>query len=250
MEARLDEIADGIYRLSAHLADVAPPFGLTVNQFLVMAEDPLLFHTGLRATFPGMAETLARVVPLDELRWVSFGHVEADECGALNLLLAAAPHAQPAFGGLGRVMSVDDFADRLPHRLDPGDALDLGGRRVVAVATPHAPHNTEAQVLYEETTGTLLCGDLFTQAGRGPAVTGGDLVGAALDTEALLRCAPPGPAVPRALRRLAELEPRALAVMHGSSFEGDAAAALLDLALGWEQRFDPASPGASPPGPG
>jgi flavorubredoxin len=240
MDTRLDEISDGIYRLSTHLPDLAPPFGLTVNQFLVLADDPMLFHTGLRSTFPGVAAAIARVLPLDELRWISFGHVEADECGALNQLLAAAPHAEAVFSTQGCVQSVDDLADRRPRRLEPGDALDLGGRRLLAIATPHAPHNTEAQVLYEETTGTLLCGDLFTQAGRGPALTGDDIVGAALDSEALLRSAPPGPAVPVALRRLARLEPQTLAVLHGSSYEGAAASALCDLADAWEKRFDPA----------
>jgi len=239
MDTRLDEISDGIYRLSTYLPGLAPPFGLTVNQFLVMADDPLLFHTGLRSTFPSVAATLARVLPLEDLRWISFGHVEADECGALNYLLAAAPNADAVFSSVDCVQSVDDLADRPARRLEPGEALDLGGRRVLAIATPHAPHNTEAQVLYEETTATLLCGDLFTQAGRGPALTGGDIVGAALDSEALLRSGPPGPAVPRALRRLAVLEPETLAVMHGSSYEGAAAAALRDLADGWEHRFDP-----------
>jgi flavorubredoxin len=239
MDTRLDEISDGIYRLSTYLPDLAPPFGLTVNQFLVMADEPLLFHTGLRSTFPSVVASVARVLALDDLRWISFGHVEADECGALNHLLAAAPKADVVFSSVGCSQSVDDLADRRPRRLEPGEALDLGGRRVLAVATPHAPHNTEAQVLFEETTATLLCGDLFTQAGRGPALTGDDIVGAALDSEALLRSAPPGPAVPRVLRRLATLEPETLAVMHGSSYEGPAAAALRDLADGWEHRFDP-----------
>jgi flavorubredoxin len=247
MDTRLDEISDGIYRLSTHLPELAPPFGLTVNQFLVMADEPLLFHTGMRATWPSVATALARVLPIGDLRWVSFGHVEADECGALNHVLAAAPHAEVAFSSAGCVQSVDDLADRRPRRLEPGEALDLGGRRLVVVATPHAPHNTEAQVLYEETTGTLLCGDLFTQAGRGPALTCVDIVGAALDSEALLRSAPPGPAVPWALRRLARLEPETLAVMHGSSFEGNAGAALRDLAGEWERRFGPADTG--PPAP-
>jgi flavorubredoxin len=243
MDTRLDEISDGIYRLSTHLPELAPPFGLTVNQFLVLADDPLLFHTGFRSTFPQVSAAISRVLPLDDLRWIAFGHVEADECGALNQLLAAAPKADPIFSSLGCAQSLDDLADRRPGRIEPGEALDLGGRRLVVIATPHAPHNTEAQVLYEETTGTLLCGDLFTQAGRGPALTGGDIVGAALDSEALLRSAPPGPAVPRALRRLAALEPETLAVMHGSSFEGPGGAALRDLADAWERRFDGRSGG-------
>jgi flavorubredoxin len=246
MDTRLDEISDGIYRLSTHMPGLAPPFGLTVNQFLLLAEEPLLFHTGFRSTFPMVASAITRLLPLDQLRWISFGHVEADECGALNQVLAVAPHAEVVFSSMGCAYQVDDLADRPVQRLDPGEALDLGGRRVVVVATPHAPHTTEAQVLFEETTATLLCGDLFTQAGKGPALTGADIVGAALDSEALLRSAPPGPAVPAALRRLAALEPNTLAVMHGSSYEGVGGVALSELADGWERRFEAAPPGPAP----
>jgi len=240
MDTRLDEIADGIYRISTHLADAVPAHGgLTVNQFLVLADEPLLFHTGLRSMFPAVVAAVARVLPVPQLRWLSFGHVEADECGAMNLLLAVAPRAEVAFGELGCRLSIDDLADRPPRHLAAGEAIDLGGRRVVAVPTPHAPHNLEAQVLLEETTRTLLCGDLFTQLGqRPPLVTDGDIVGAALDAEAVLASAPPGPAVPTALRGLADLRPRTLATMHGAAYEGDAATALTDLADAWQRRFD------------
>lgn len=236
-DTRTDEIADGIYRLSTHVTCAPPPGGTSVNQFLVNADEPLLFHTGLRAMFPSVVEALARIVPVPRLRWVSFGHLEADECGAMNLVLAVAPASRVAFGALGCLVSLDDLADRPPRALAPGEALDLGGRRVVAIPTPHAPHNAEAQVLMEETTGTLLCGDLFAQAGRGPALTGSSLVDAAVATEAAWGAGAPGPAVPTALRALAGRRPRTLAVMHGSSFEGDGAAALTDLADAWEARF-------------
>jgi flavorubredoxin len=242
MDTHLDEIADGIYRISSYLPDVAPPHGFTFNQFLVMADEPLLFHTGMRSTSPAVIAAVARVLPLQRLRWISFGHVEADECGAMNVLLDAAPEARVAFGELGCQLSIDDLADRPPRRLASGEILDLGGRRIVQLPTPHAPHNWEAQVLFEETTRTLLCGDLFAQIGRGPAVTNGDLVDPALDTEAMFLSAPPGPAVPTALRRLSAYEPRTLAVMHGSSFEGDGRAALTDLADGWEVRFGGGQP--------
>lgn len=241
MDTQLHEIADGIYRISTYLTEVAAPAGCTVNQFLVMAEEPLLFHTGMRSTFPATAAAVAHVLPLADLRWVSFGHVEPDECGAVNLLLAAAPHAQVTFGGFPCRTWLDDLvdvADRRPRQLDGGEALDIGGRRLVAIPTPHAPHNTEAHVLYEQTTGTLFCGDLFTQTGPGPAITRSDLVAAALDTEARFSTAPPGSAVPTALRHLATYEPQTLAIMHGSSYEGDGASALSTLADQWEQRFD------------
>ncbi|HEY8527334.1 MAG TPA: MBL fold metallo-hydrolase [Acidimicrobiales bacterium] len=239
METRLDEIADGIHRISRHLPEgaVQAPGGLTVSQFLVLAEEPLLFHAGLRSGFPDLVTKLRRLLPLARLRWLSFGHVEADECGALNLMLAAAPFAEVAVVEAGPPGSVQDLADRTPRLLAPGEVLDLGGRRVVPVPTPHAPHNREAQVLFEETTGTLLCGDLFTQLARGPAVTTGDVVGAALDAETACPTAAPGPAVPAALRALAPLRPRTLATMHGSAYEGDGAAALTALADGWEARF-------------
>jgi flavorubredoxin len=237
----VDEVADGIYRISTYLSDVVMSHGLTINQFLVLADEPLLFHSGLRTTFPETMAVLARLVPAERLRWLSFGHVEADECGAMNQYLAAAPQLEVAFGALGCRVSLGDMADRPPRALAPGEALDLGGRRVVVVPTPHVPHNLEAQVLYEETTRTLLCGDLFTQLGPGPAVTTGSLIEAALDAEDVLRTAPPGDAVPRALEHLADLEPRTLAVMHGSSFEGDSGMALRELAHAW-----PTHPSALP----
>jgi len=253
MDTRLDEIADGIYRVSTHLTGLLSAHGgLTVNQFLVLADEPLLFHTGLRSMFPAVVATVARVLPVPRLRWLSFGHVEADECGAMNLLLAVAPAARVAFGERGWRVGLDDLADRPPLRLAPGEALDLGGRRVVAVPTPHAPHNLEAQVLVEETTRTVLCGDLFTQLGTGPALTSGDVVGAALEAETVLETAPPGPAVPTALRRLADHGPRTLATMHGSAYGGDAVtvrAARTDLADAWEVRFGGTGPTRRPDNP-
>ena len=238
---RVDEIADGIYRISTWLPGAIGGRGLTINRFLVLAEEPLLFHTGRRADFADAVVAVDRLVPLERLRWLSFGHVEADECGAMNELLAVSPALEVAFGALGCALSVDDLADRPPRRLSPGEALDLGGRRVAVIPTPHAPHNQEAQVLFEETTGTLLCGDLFTQLGGGPAVTTTCLVEKALDAEDVLASASPGDAVPVALDRLAELAPRTLAVMHGSSFEGDGAAALRNLAGAWRAHAGPAT---------
>jgi flavorubredoxin len=249
MDTRLDEIADGIYRVSTHIPDVTAS-GMSVNQFVVLAEEPLLFHTGMRSGFPALVTGLRRLMPLPRLRWVSFGHVEADECGAVNQLLAVAPYARVAVCDPTLPGSADDLCDRPPVHLKPGEVVDLGGRRVRQVPTPHAPHNAEAQVLYEETTGTLLCGDLFTQLGRGPAVTGEDLVQAALDAEAACSAANPGPAVPNALRDLATLAPRTVATMHGSAYEGDGAAALTALAGGWEDRFGKRAEDGGPTGGG
>lgn len=239
MHTTVHEISDGIYRLSTHIPDIAPPAGLTFNQFLVDAEEPLLFHCGPRALFPLVSEALAGIMPLDSLRWITFGHFEADECGALNLWLAAAPQARAAHGQIGCMLSVNDMADRPPRPLMDGEVLDLGGKRVRHLPTPHVPHGWDAQLFFEETTATLLCGDLFTQVGNMPAlVHDGDLVSAALATEDAFgggtcltaRTAP-------TIRGLAELAPRTLALMHGPSYAGDGAAALRELADGYEARF-------------
>ena len=183
MQTRIDEIAAGIYRLSALVPDIAPPAGFTFNQFLVRADEPMLFHCGRRAMFPALAEAVGRLIPIETLRWISFGHVEADECGAMNAWLAAAPRAQVAHGATACMVSVNDLADRAPRALADGEALDLGGKRVRYIDTPHVPHGWEAGVIYEETTATLLCGDLFTHLGNGLAVTDKDVVGPAIEAE-------------------------------------------------------------------
>ena len=252
METRTDEIADGIYRISTFIPEVAPPAGFTFNQFLVDAEEPLLFHTGMRQLFPLVSEAVARVVPLASLRWITFGHVESDECGAMNEFLAAAPQAQVAHGLLGCLVSLNDLADRPPVPMADGETLDLGGkevrrRQIRHLNTPHVPHNWEARVLFEETTRTLFCGDLLTQVGNGPAITGEDLIDQALGAEAAFRQTSCLTAAARTLRSLADLEPTTLAVMHGSSFHGDGGAALRALADGMEERFGPESEFASQP---
>jgi flavorubredoxin len=240
MQANVDQIADRVYRISTCIPDVAPG-GFTFNQFLVDAEEPLLYHTGMRSLFPLVREAVERVLPLDRLRWVSFAHVEADECGAVNQFLAVAPHAQVVHGELGVQLSLNDLCNRPPRSLAEGEVLDLGGagvqRRVLGVPTPHVPHNWESHVLFEQETGTLFCGDLVTQVGNGPAVTGADLVDAAIAAEELFCQTSLGPAVPATYRRLADLEPRTLAIMHGSSYHGDCAALLRTMADVYEERF-------------
>jgi flavorubredoxin len=177
METRIDEIAAGIYRLSVYVPDIAPPAGFTFNHFLVRADQPMLFHCGLRGMFPALSEAVGRLIPIEELRWIGFGHVEADECGAMNEWLGVAPRAQVVHGATACMVSVNDLADRPPRTLTDGEVLDLGGRRVRYIDTPHVPHGWEAGVLFEETTSTLLCGDLFTHLGDGAAVTDTDIVG-------------------------------------------------------------------------
>ncbi len=236
METKVDEIADRIYRLSTFVPEIAAPAGFTFNQFLVLADQPLLFHCGPRAMFPSVSAAAARVLPLARLRWITFGHVEADECGSMNQWLAAAPRAQVAHGALGCMVSINDMADRAPRALPDGEVIDLGGRRVRHLDTPHVPHAWEARVLYEETTGTFLCGDLFTHVGDGPAIIEGDVVGPATAAEDMFRASCLTPQTGPTVRRLAELRPRTLALMHGSSFSGDGGAALLALAADYERR--------------
>ncbi|MDP8931341.1 MAG: MBL fold metallo-hydrolase [Actinomycetota bacterium] len=235
METRVDEIADGIYRLSTFNPDVAAPAGFTFNQFLIRAEEPLLFHCGHRRLFPLVSAAAARVVPLERIRWITFGHVEADECGSMNSWLSAAPRSEVAHGLIGCLVSLDDLADRPPRPLEHGEVLDLGGKRVRHLDTPHVPHNWEAQVLFEETTTTLLCGDLFTRLGDGPPLTSDDIVEPAMVAEEAFHDTSLGPLTAPTMRALADLQPRTLALMHGSSYTGDGSAALRSLADYYEQ---------------
>jgi flavorubredoxin len=234
MKTSTQEIAERIYRLSTCVPDAAPG-GFTFNQFLVDADEPLLFHTGPRRMFPLVSEAVARIVPLARLRWIAFGHVESDECGAMNEFLAAAPRSEVAHGALGCMVSLDDLCDRPPRKLADGEVIDLGGRRVRHIDTPHVPHNWEARVLFEETTGTLFCGDLFTHAGDGPALTEGDIVGPALAAEEFFHATALSPVTARTIRGLAALEPRTLAPMHGSSTRTRCRESLVDLADAYEK---------------
>jgi flavorubredoxin len=230
METKITEIADGIFRLSTYVADVAPPAGFTFNQFLVKGDEPLLFHCGMRGIFPLVSDAVAKIAPIESLRWISFGHVESDECGAMNQWLAAAPRAQVAHGMTACMVSLNDLADRAPRALNDGEVLDLGGKRVRYIDTPHVPHCWEAGVVYEESTGTLLCGDLFTHVGNAPALTGGDIVGPAIGAEELFHATSVGVATAPTIRKLADLQPKTLGLMHGSSFNGDCEHALHSLA--------------------
>lgn len=237
MQTRIAEITDGIYRLSTFVPEIAPPAGFTFNQFLVLGDEPLLFHTGLRRMFPLVREALAQIIPPEQLRWIAFGHYEADECGSMNEWLAVAPRAQVAHGQTACLVSLNDMADRAPRILSDGEVIDLGGgRRVRYLDTPHVPHGWEAGVMLEEGTGTLLCGDLFTQLGDGSALTEGDVVGPAITAEDLFRYSSLSPGMGATIRRLAGLSPQTLALMHGPSFAGDGAAALRALADDYDRR--------------
>ncbi|MEX0663359.1 MAG: MBL fold metallo-hydrolase [Acidimicrobiia bacterium] len=232
METRVDEIADGIYRFSTFV----PEPQLAFNQFLIQADEPLLFHTGMHGLFPLVSEAVARVMPLDQLRWISFGHFEADECGALNDLLAAAPKAEAMHTFTGVMVSLNDYAARPPRGLVDDEVIDLGGRRVRHLATPHVPHAWDAGLLYEETTNTLFCGDLFTAQGECEPLVEDDLLGPAMAAEDLFGGTSLTPMTAPTIRRLADLEPTTLALMHGPSYRGDGGAQLRALADAYAER--------------
>ncbi len=223
------EIAEGIYRINTPLSVV--PGGFSFNQYLIDDEEPVLFHTGLRRTFPLVREAIASVMPVERLRWLAFSHFESDECGALNALLAVAPRAVPVCSRVAAIVSVEDFADRPPRALADGEVLATGRRRFRWFDAPHVPHGWETGFLHEETTATLLCGDLFTQGGTGDtALTESDILGPSeafrqpMDYFSHSRNAGP------ILERLASTEPRTLACMHGSAWTGDGGELLRRLA--------------------
>jgi flavorubredoxin len=236
LETQINEVASGVYRLSTFIKEV-PPTGLRFNQFLVLGDEPLLFHTGMRGLFPLVRDAVAKVMPVEKLRWISFGHYEADECGSMNDWLEIAPQAQIAHGMTGVMVSLNDMANRGPRILAHDEVIDLGGKRARYLDTPHVPHGWEAGLMFEETTGTLLCGDLFTQYGDGAAWTDKDIVGAAIDGENIAGYSALNPAMGATLRKLAELKPRTIALMHGPTFQGDGAAALNALADDYDRRL-------------
>ena len=229
MKTEVSEIADRIYRLSTFVPQIGPT-GFTFNQFLIDADQPLLFHYGQRALFPLISDAVKRIMPLERLRWTTCSHVEADESGALNQWLAAAPNAMPAHGQIGCNIWLTDMADRAPRVLKNDEVLDLGAKKVRWLDTPHVPHNWDAGVIYEETTGTLFSSDLFTQMGPAAPTTEADIVEPAIATEKNVPYMPVTPLTAPTLRRLAALKPKTIALMHGPTFRGDGAAALAALA--------------------
>jgi flavorubredoxin len=226
---RVDEIADGIYRISTPLPpNPEVPSGFSFNQFLVVDDEPLLFHTGMRRIFPLVRDAVATVIAPERLRWVSFSHHEADEDGSLDEWLAIAPSAAPLCGRIGGMLS---NANRAPRVLADGDTVSLGKKRVRWFDPPHLPHGWDAGYLAETTTRTLFCGDLLTQPGaEHDPVTEGDVLGPSEAMRAAMDYyANPRPAS-AAIERLAASEPALLACMHGAAYRGDGAAMLRALA--------------------
>lgn len=231
--ARIDEIAPDLFRLSVYL----PAIDLQFNHFLVRDEEPLLFHTGMRRMFPEVHEAVSRLIDPASLRWISWSHFEVDECGALNEWLAAAPQAQAITSQVGALVNIEDFASRPPRGLARGERIVTGRHSYRFVPTPHLPHGWDAGVLFEEQSGVLLCSDLFHQVGDVEPITSTDILGrwdaaiAAYQAHPILMdYVPLTPDTRRRLNELADLQPRVLAAMHGSTFVGDGAAALRSAA--------------------
>ena len=224
------EIADGVYRINTPVA-LAGAGGFSFNQYLIVDDEPLLFHTGPRKMFALVRQAVATVLPVERLRYIGFSHVEADECGSLNEWLAAAPRSVPLCGGVAAMVSIDDLADRAPRAITDGELLTLGKHAVRWFDTPHLPHAWECGFLMEERTGTLFCGDLFTQPGSDHApVTESDILGPSEAFRHQLDYFSHSKNAPALLERLASTRPKLLACMHGSAWRGDGAALLRALA--------------------
>jgi flavorubredoxin len=227
--AKITELAEGIFRMSVLVPEMGPPDGFVFNSFLIIDEEPLLFHAGQRGMFEFFRDAVASLMPVDRLRWISFGHVEADECGAMNLWLEAAPDAQVVHGETACMVSLNDLADRAPRCVSDGELITSGRRRVRYIDTPHVPHAWESGLVFEETSGILFCGDLFTQFGS-EETSEGDILPAAIAAENAFHSSSVGPSTAPTLRELAKLRPSALALMHGPTFFGDGADAINRLA--------------------
>lgn len=224
------EIEDGVFRISTPLA-LPDGSAFSFNQYLIVDDEPLLFHTGLRGLFPLVREAVASVLPVERLRWISFSHVEADECGSLNRWLEVAPNAAPLCGKIAAMVSIGDLADRAPRAVADGERVSLGRRVVRWLDTPHLPHAWECGFLFEETTRTLLCGDLFTQGGRGETpLTESDILGPSEAFRRPLDYYSHTKNGRAQLERLAATAPTTLACMHGSAWRGDGGALLRALA--------------------
>lgn len=232
MKPRIEEIAPDLYRISTYIAS----YDLQFNQFLVMDDEPFLYHTGMRKMFPLVRDAVARVVEPSRIRWIGFSHFEADECGCLNEWLALAPGAEAVCGLVGAVVNINDFTLRQSRVLADGEVLRTGKRRFRFLETPHVPHSWDAGLMLEETGATLFCSDLFLQNGNHVAVTESDILGPSRQALLAYESGPLRHPIPYTgltlvtLRRLAALKPGLLAVMHGASFRGDGEAALVELA--------------------
>ncbi|MBV8772028.1 MAG: MBL fold metallo-hydrolase [Deltaproteobacteria bacterium] len=225
----VEEIADAIYRITPVPPSVIPG-GFTFNQYLIVDEAPLLFHTGLRRMFALVREAVASVIPIQRLRYIGLSHVEADECGSVNEWLAAAPEAHPLCGRVAASVSMEDLADRMPREMADREVLSIGDHHLRWFDTPHLPHAWECGFLFEERTRTLLCGDLFSQPGdKLVALTQSDILGPSEAFRARMDYYSHTKNARTMLGRLADCAPETLACMHGSAWHGDGRSLLLAL---------------------
>jgi flavorubredoxin len=224
------EIASGIYRINTPLA-LPGEVGFSFNQYLIVDDEPMLFHSGMRRLFPLVSEAIRAVMPLERLRYVGLSHFEADECGALNQFLAAAPQAVPVCGQVAALVSIGDYADRAPRVLADGEDLKLGRHVMRWFDTPHVPHAWECGLMLDTATRTFFCGDLFTQGGGGDvALTEADILGPSEAFRQPMDYFAHAPSTRAVLERVAREAPTTLACMHGSAWRGDGARLLRDLA--------------------
>ena len=226
----IEEIAAGLYRISTPITAIPIPGGFTFNQYLIADEKPLLFHTGPRRMFPLVRKAIDAVLPAETLAYVSFSHYEADECGSLNEFLAMAPAAVPLCGKLAALVTIADVADRAPKPMEQDETVSVGCHKLRWRATPHLPHAWDCGYLFEETTRTLLCGDLFTQPGaQHPALTEADILGPSEAMRQGMEYYARSPDSRALISGLAALKPTTLACMHGAAWRGDGAGLLAEL---------------------
>jgi len=229
----INEIAPDLYRISTYI----PEIDLQFNQFLIKDDEPLLFHTGMKALFPSVLEAVKSLIDPSTIRWIGFSHFEADECGSLNEWMQLAPQSQPVCSLVGALVSINDFAIRPARGMTDGEVLNTGKHRFRFVQTPHVPHCWEAGLLFEETQGSLLCSDLFHQNGDVEPRTESDIIDRARKTLIDYQAGPFANYMPYTkqtdgiLQKLASLKPRTIVPMHGSAYAGDGERAVRDLAV-------------------
>lgn len=227
----VSEIAPDVYRISVFVKE----FNMQFNHFLIKDDEPMLYHAGMRQMFPLLLEAVKKIIPPEEIRWIGFSHFEVDECGALNEWLQVAPHAQAVCSEVGAIVNMGDFAIRPAYAMKENAILNTGKHKYRFIRTPHLPHGWDAGVLFEETNKTLLCSDLFHNNGNAVDITDKDILGVhkssliELEQGPLMEYSPYTHNTPKLLNKLAALNPKTLATMHGSSFNGDCSQALLDL---------------------
>jgi flavorubredoxin len=243
---KIEEIAPDVFRISVYV----PEINLQFNHFVIRDQEPLLFHTGLNAMFPAVEAAVCKLIDPGKLRWISFSHFESDECGALNRWLEIAPNAEPVCGLIGALVSVNDFSNKPARVVGPDETFATGEYRFRFVPTPHVPHGWDAGVLFEESRRTLLCSDLFHQWGDPEPLTHSSLTERAREALVQAEAGPFANYVPythhtgHILEGLAQLQPRTLATMHGSSYSGDGAQALRELSVVMREVLGPRAAGA------